>query len=442
MTSNRQHQRIAILGARLIDAASGLDEQQALYIDNGLIRAIGAPPAGFVADLLLDVPGQIVCAGLVDLRARLEPAEDSNASVASEVRAAVAGGITSLACMPDNYPTTDARAAVHLLLGKAREQGLARVLPLGALTRNLAGEQLSEMARLGMAGCHLLTNGNAPLSSLIMRRAMEYASTFGLGIMTFAEDPSLAGNGCVHEGSTGLKLGLQAIPVTAEEIGISRDIALAELTGCKVHFAAVSSARGVALIADGRNRGLALTADVAVHHLHLNDTAILQYGSLCHLRPPLRSETDRLALIEGLKNGVLDALCSDHLPCGEDAKMAPFPASKAGAAGLELLLPLALQLVKEHGISLSAMLAAMTARPSAILGLPTQEIRVGEVADLAIFDPQRTWQPALDGWHSLGKNTPFYRQSLTGRVTHTLVGGQLVYRLGDQGGEFDPRSGP
>lgn len=431
--------KIILQGARLLDPGSGLDDHCSLYIDSGLIAGIGEAPANFVADTTLTVDGQTICPGLIDLRSRLAPVPESKADIASEAKAAVAGGITSLACMPDNRPMLDTPASVHLLLDKAKREGFARVFPLGALTQNIAGKQLSEMASLAKAGCNLLTNAGSPVNSLITRRAMEYAATFGLSIMAFGEDSDLANKGCAHEGSTGLRLGLQTIPTTAEEIGISRDIALAELAGCRIHFAAISSARGVALIKAAQARGLSVSADVGIHQLLLNDQDILNYGSLCHLRPPLRDESDRLALIEGLKSGVISALCSDHLPNDADAKLAPFPVSAPGAVGFELLLPLGLSLVRQHHFDLPQLIAALTSNPAQILSLPPPGIKIGKVADLAVFDPAMTWTPEGNNWHSKSTNSPFYGRPLMGRVTHTLISGQLVYRLGKQASEFFPR---
>lgn len=419
-----------IKGGHLVDPANGVDAPADLFIDaRGFVVGVGQAPDGFVAERVLDARGRIVCPGLVDLRARLrEPGLEYKATIESETRAAVAAGITTLACPPDTHPVIDTPAMAQMIQSRAWRFGLAFIHPLGALTQNLEGKLLSDMEALDEAGCVGVTNALAPVTdTLVMRRAMEYAASFDLTVFLHSQDPWLAGNGCVHEGEVGTRLGLPGIPEAAETVGVARDLALIEQTGVRAHFCGLSSARAVAMIAEARARGLPVSADVTAHHLHLTEHDIGQFNTQCHVLPPLRARRDRDALRAALKSGVISAICSDHQPHEPDAKLAPFAEAEPGISGLETLLPLTLRLVEEGLLTRSEAIALLTHKPADILGVDAGELGVGATADVCIFDPETRWTLREDNMVSRGHNTPFLGWQLRGRVTHTLVGGKLVF---------------
>ncbi len=419
-----------IQGGHVIDPANHLDKVTDLYIDStGFIAGIGKAPDGFQANRTIDAKGKIVCPGLIDLRARLrEPGHEHKATMESESRAAVAAGITTLCCPPDTHPVIDTPAMAHMVQSRAWRFGLAFVHPLGALTQNLEGKRLTDMAALEEAGCVGVSNGLEPVNdTLVLRRAMEYAATFGLTVHLHAEDPFLRNTGCVHEGEVGTRLGLPGIPEAAETVVVARDLALIEQTGVRAHFCGLTSARAVAMVAEAQKHGLHVTADVTAHHLHLTEHDIGYFDTQCHVRPPLRSTRDRDALRAALASGVLGAICSDHQPHEPDAKLAPFAESEPGISGLETLLPLTLKLVSDKVISLNEAIALLTSKPAEILGLEAGTLSVGATADVAIIDPKAHWTLAAEHMRSRGRNSPFLGWEFTGRVTHTLVGGEVVF---------------
>jgi dihydroorotase len=421
---------LVIRGGRLIDPANGIDGKKDLYIDaKGFVAGVGKAPAGFKAARTLDAGGRVVCPGLVDLRARLrEPGLEYKATIESEARAAVAGGITTLCCPPDTNPVIDTPAMAQMIQSRAWRFGLAFIHPLGALTRGLDGKLLADMEALDEAGCVGVSNALMPVhDTQVLRRAFEYAATLDLTVHLHAEDPWLKGKGCVHEGEVGTRLGLPGIPEAAETVAVARDLALIEQTGCRAHFCGLSSARAVAMVAEARARGLAVTADVTAHQLHLTEHDVDGFDTQCHVRPPLRAKKDREALRRALKNGVIGAICSDHQPHEPDAKLAPFAESAPGISGLETLLPLTLKLVDENVLALADAIALLTHRPAHILGIETGQLAVGATADVCVFDPKETWTLADDRMVSRGRNTPFRGREFRGRVTHTLVGGKVVF---------------
>ncbi|UCH53632.1 MAG: dihydroorotase, partial [Pseudomonadota bacterium] len=413
---------LRIQGGRLIDPANGVDAQQDLFIDDkGFIVGVGQAPDGFKAKRTLDASGHVVCPGIVDLRARLrEPGLEYKATIESETRAAVAAGITTLCCPPDTQPVIDTPAMAQMIQSRAWRFGLAFIHPLGALTQNLEGKLLTDMEALDEAGCVGLTNALVPVTdTLVMRRAMEYAASFDLTVFLHAQDPWLAGNGCVHEGEVGTRLGLPGIPEAAETVGVARDLALIEQTGVRAHFCGLSSARAVTMIAEARNRGLAVSADVTAHHLHLTEHDVGEFNTQCHVLPPLRARRDREGLRAALKGGVIGAICSDHQPHEPDAKLAPFSDAEPGISGLETLLPLTLKLVDEQILTLSEAIASLTHRPAEILGIDAGDLGVGSTADICIFDPSADWTFNAEDFVSRGRNSPFLGWSFRGRVTHT-----------------------
>jgi len=422
---------ILIRGGRTIDPGSGLDAVRDVYVAEGRVAALGRRPDGFAIERAIDATGMVVCPGLVDLAARLrEPGFEHMATLESEMAAAVAGGVTSLACLPDTDPPLDEPGLVEMLKHGARQLNLARVYPLGALTQGLRGERLAEMAELIEAGCVAFTQADRPLiDTAVLEAALQYAATFGYRVWLRPQEHFLARSGVAHDGRVATRLGLPGIPVAAETIAIAAILHLLRETGGRVHFCRLSSAAGLAMVREARAQGLELTCDVAVHHLHLSEVDIGYYDSNCHLVPPLRTLRDRDALRAGLAEGVIDAICSDHTPVDEDAKQLPFAESDAGATGLELLLPLALKWGEENAASLPQTLARVTCEPARILGIDAGRLAVGMAADLCIFDPQRWWRIDAASLKSMGKNTPFYGHELRAQVCYTLVDGQVVHEL-------------
>lgn len=421
---------ILIENGRVIDPQSGLDKTTSLYLADSVISAIEQAPADFQSDFTIDARNLVVCPGLIDLSARLrEPGFEYKATLESEMLAAITGGVTSLVCPPDTDPALDEPGLVEMLKYRAQTLNQARVYPLGALTLGLKGERLTEMAELFDAGCIGFSQANAPLANtIVMMRAMQYAATFGYTVWLRAEDAFLAADGVAHDGEVATRLGLQPIPVCAETVALSTILALAEKTGARIHVCRLSSADAVSMIRRARHAGVAVTCDVSAYHVHLCEVDIGYFDSNCHLTPPLRAASDRAALREGLADGTIDAICSDHTPVDDDAKLLPFAESEAGATGLELLLPLTLKWAEETQMPLAHALRRITALPAQILLLQTAQIAPGAPADLCIFDPDQHWKVAPEALHSQGKNTPFNGTELRGRVRYTIVNGAVVYR--------------
>ncbi len=421
--------KIEIRNARVIDPASGRDGAAGIFIAEGKIAAVGAAPAGFRADQTVEGRGLIACPGLVDLSARLrEPGFEYKATLESEMRAAVAGGVTTLACPPDTDPALDEPGLVEMLIRRAASLDTVRVHPLGALTVGLKGERLAEMAELAEAGCVGFFQGNALLpDAATLLQAMRYAATFGFTVWLRPEDAHLAEGGVAHEGEVATRLGLAPIPVIAETVALRTIVELMGATGARVHVARLSSAAGAALVAEAKARGLPLTCDVAIHHLHLCDRDLGEFNTLCNLVPPLRDPSDRDALRRALADGTIDAVCSDHTPVDDDGKHVPFAEAQPGATGLELLLPLTLQWGREAGLKPAEALAAVTSRAARVLGVPAGTLAQGAPADICLFDPALPWIVKPAALVSQGKNTPFLGLELTGRVVRTLVGGRTVH---------------
>jgi dihydroorotase len=421
--------KLEIKGARVVDPATKRDAAGSIYIADGVIAALDKAPDGFRPDETIDAKGFVVCPGLVDLSARLrEPGYEYRATLESELRAAAAGGVTSLACPPDTDPPLDEPGLVEMLTRRAASLDLARVYPLGALTVGLKGEKLAEMAELAEAGCVGFFQGSAALPDPeTLLQAMRYASTFGFTVWLRAQDAHLARGGVAHEGEVATRLGLQPIPVIAETVALRTIVELMAATGARVHIARLSSAAGAAVIAQAKAQGAPISCDVGVHHLHLCDRDIGDFDAQCNLSPPLRDPADRDRLRKALAEGVIDAVCSDHTPVDDDAKLVPFAEAEPGATGLELLLPLTLQWGKESGLKLAESLAAVTIRPARVLGVRAGSLEAGAAADLCIFDPSRAWVVQPAALASQGKNTPFQGLELTGRVVRTILGGRTVH---------------
>jgi dihydroorotase len=421
--------RIQIKDGHVIDPANGIDRAGDLFVADGCIAAVGQAPAGFEAEGIIDATGCIVCPGLVDLSARLrEPGFEYRATLESEMAAAAAGGVTSLACPPDTDPPLDEPGLVEMLKHRARLPEFAHVYPVGALTVGLAGQRLTEMAELAEAGCMAFGQANTPLlDTQVLLRAMQYAATFGFSVWLQAQDAYLAKGGVAHDGAVSARLGLTGIPVVAETIALATLLHLARETGARLHITRISSAAGLEMVRAARVAGIAVTCDVAAHHLHLAASEIGWVDPHCRLDPPLRSQSDRDALRKGLADGTIDALCSDHTPVDDDAKQVPFADAEIGATGLELLLPLTLKWATEMNVPLGRALARVSSSPARILGLPAGTLSPGASADICVFDPSARFRVSRDHLKSQGKNTPFLGQELTGKVRCTLIDGCLAY---------------
>jgi dihydroorotase len=423
--------KIEIRGARVVDPAANRDENASIFVAEGRIAAVGRAPDGWRADETIEAAGLVACPGLVDLSARLrEPGYEYKATLESEMAAAVAGGVTTLACPPDTDPPLDEPGLVEMLTRRAAGLHGARVHPLGALTTGLKGQRLAEMAELTEAGCVGFFQGNAPLpDNATLLQAMRYAATFGYTVWLRPQDPALAAGGVAHEGEIATRLGLPPIPVIAESVAVRTILELVEATGARVHLARLSAAAAVELVAQAKARGAPITCDVSVHHLHLCDRDIADFDSNANLAPPLRDPSDRERLRRALAEGTIDAACSDHTPVDDDAKLVPFGEAEPGATALELLLPLVLQWGRERGLALPATLAAVTVHPARVLGVAAGSLATGVPADICLFDPKRPWIVKPAALASQGKNTPFLGLELTGRVVRTLVGGRTVHAV-------------
>lgn len=422
-------EQLLIQGGRVIDPASGLDAVQDLTIREGKIASIGAHPDGFVPDRVIHADGLVVAPGFVDLAARFrEPGFEHKATIQSESFAAAAAGITTVCIPPDGVPITDTPAVAQLIQEIGHETQKVRLCPMGALTRGLKGKDLSEMRSLKDAGCRAVSNAYAPVqSSLILRRSMEYAASHDLLVVFRPEDEDLKDGGCAHEGVVATRMGLRGIPYAAETVAVAKVLALIEQTGARVHFSLISSARAMRSIARAQEKGFQVTADTAAHYLHLTESDIEGFDAHCHVSPPFRTLEDRDAMRQGVADGVISAICSDHQPHEADAKLDAFPATEPGISSLETLLPLSLKLVSEGAMDLMTALRALTVSPANVMGLDAGRLTIGGLADVAIFDPNANWEVGTETWLSQGRNTPYWGQRLTGRMRYTLLGGQCVF---------------
>ncbi len=421
--------RVLIKGGRVIDPASGRDAIGDVLIDGERIASLDAAAKDAKADKVIDAKGLVVAPGLVDICARLrEPGFEYKATLESEMEAAIAGGVTSVACPPDTDPPLDEPGLVDMLRRRARSLSHARLYPIGALTVKLAGERLTEMAELAESGCVAFSQANVPLDDTqVLWRALQYAGTFGFAVWLRAEDLSLARDGVAHDGEVATRLGLPGIPAMAETIALGRLLELVRATGTRLHVCRISTAGAVEMIRRAKAEKLPVTCDVGIHHVHLSEMDLGYFDAHCHLVPPLRSLRDRDALRAGLADGTIDLICSDHTPVDEDAKQMPFSESEVGATGLELLLPLTLKWAAEAKIPLAKALAKVTSDAARVLGVKSGRIEVGAPADLALFDAAAPFHIVPAALKSQGKNTPFMGYELTGRVRYTLVDGNVVY---------------
>jgi dihydroorotase len=420
--------KILIQGGRVIDPASKTDTVADVAISAGKIVAIGKAPADFQAQKTIDAKGLIVMPGLVDLSVRLkEPGHEHEGMLDSELAAAVAGGVTSLVCPPDTDPVLDEPGLVEMLRFKAEKLNRSKVMPLGALTRGLKGEVLTEMVQLTEAGCVGFSQAEVALENTqVLQRALQYANSFGYTVWLRPQELHL-GKGVAASGPLATRMGLSGVPVAAETIALHTIFELLKSTKAHVHLCRISSAAGVALVRQAKAEGLPITCDVSINSLHLTDADVGYFDSRARVSPPLRQQRDRDALREALADGTIDALVSDHSPVSEDEKALPFAEAEPGATGLELLLSLALKWSQDSKVPLSRALATVTNEAARVLKQDMGQLKVGGQADVCILDPEAHWQVTADSLRSQGKFTPFSGYDLPGRVRCTLVHGQVAY---------------
>lgn len=420
---------LKIVGGRLCNEQGVESDNMALLIREGLIAATGKAASQADADETLSADGCIIAPGFIDLCCNLrEPGNGQKGNIASETSAAAHGGFTTVCASPETSPVNDSSAVTHLIMDLAATRSLIRVLPIGAITRGLEGDMLSDMAGLAAAGCVAVGNGSKGVrNARILRRCMAYARTFGLTVMFSPENQALAADGYAHDGLIASRLGLLGIPEVAETAAVMEMILLAEETGVRLHLSQLSCARSVHMLAQARERGVAVTADVAMHQLAFTDEALAGFDSRFHVRPPLRSEQDRKALVAGVRDGVIDAIVSQHQPHDTAAKQAPVAATTPGLSSVESVLSLGLELVNQGELTLGRLVQALTAGPASVIGSHAS-LAEGEIADLCVFDPNAHWVPGPDSLVSTGQHAPVIDRQLPGVVRFTLAAGRIAWQ--------------
>lgn len=421
---------ILIKGGRVIDPACNMDTVTDITVLDGVIQSIGDANQSVDFDRVIDAAGSWVVPGAADLACNFrEPGDTHKATIASETEAAAKNGITRVCLSPETRPVIDSPAVVELITQRIASNPAARVVLLGALTRELGQEGISNMASLKQAGCVGVAGGNRPMNDLLLlRRAMEYAADLDLTVHTYPVHGALANDGCAHEGATATRLGLSAIPSSAEIMALANHLAVAEQTGARLHVCRVSTKGSVELLRRALNKRLPITADVAMHQLFLTDVAMEGYDSHCHVHPPLRAEVDRLALLDGIAEGVICAITSDHQPHDADAKLRPFPATDPGASTLDSFWPLAIQLVKDGRLTIQQLIERVCYSPNKILGLIPPKLAPGEFAEFCIVNPEQSWQVTHETIASAGKNSPWLNKILEAEPQTTLIGKEFFHR--------------
>ncbi|MDG2303887.1 MAG: dihydroorotase [Candidatus Binatia bacterium] len=421
---------IRIVGGTVVDPRKLKETQADVLVENGTVTAIGdgVPDAGDGIETI-DATGLLVLPGAVDMHVHLrEPGFEYKETIESGAKAAVSAGVTSVACMANTRPVNDTPAVTRFILERARVAEGARVYPIGAVSIGLEGKILAEFAGMHDAGIVAVSDDGRPVADAeLMRRALECAKLFDIPVIDHAEDPALAAGGVMHEGAVSLRLGLRGIPAEAEEVMVARDIALAQLTGGRLHIAHVSAAGSVRRVRAARAAGVQVTAEVTPHHLWLTDEAVGHYDTNAKMAPPLRTELDRDALREGLRDGTIDAIATDHAPHHRDEKDVEFDCAQHGVVGLESLLPLTMRLVREGVLDLPTAVAKITSEPAGILRLPGGRLEVGAVADVAVVDPELEWTFDPMSLKSKSRNTPFGTWPMRGRALVSLVGGRVAH---------------
>ncbi|MFN2425284.1 MAG: dihydroorotase [Candidatus Binatia bacterium] len=430
---------VLIRGGRVIDPANRRDGLFDILVENGCVAAIDEPGKLDPAQLampgiagsapILDATGLIVAPGFVDMHVHLrEPGFEYKETIETGARAAVAGGVTSVACMANTDPVNDNAAVTQYILEKARKAGFANVFPIGAVSVGLAGERMAEFGEMVEAGIVAVSDDGMPVvDSALMRRALEYARMFKLPVIVHEEDPGLCCGAVMHEGATSVRLGLKGMPSAGEAVMVARDIELLRISGGRLHIAHISCAESVDMVRRAKGEGLDITAEAAPHHFMLDESAVEAYNTNAKMKPPLRSAADVEAIRNGLKDGTIDAIATDHAPHHRDEKVCEFDKAAFGIVGLETMLPLSLELVRRGYIDLERMIDAMSTRPARVLGIGRGTLEVGAPADIVIFDPEREWTLRADGMATKSRNTPFDGWTLKGKAIRTLVGGIVVW---------------
>ncbi|TAJ30882.1 MAG: dihydroorotase [Nitrospirae bacterium] len=426
---------ILIQGGRVIDPGR-VNGPADVLIENGKIVAVGhnlaMPSRGQGASLhTIDATGQLVLPGFVDLHVHLrEPGFEYKETIQTGTASAVAGGFTSVCCMPNTNPVNDNQAITEFILDQARAAGNAHVFPVGAVTKGSEGKELAEIGDLRRAGCVAISDDGRPvMNSLVMRRAMEYALAFDLPVIDHCEDLHLSEGGCMNEGLVSTQLGLQGIPAAAEDVMVARNLALAELTGARLHLAHVSTAGSVRMVREAKARGIRVTAEACPHHFSLTEEAVRDFNTLAKMNPPLRTWQDIQAIKEGLRDGTIDVIATDHAPHAPQDKQREFAEAPFGIVGLETALPLTLALVEEGVLSLEAAVAKLTTAPAQAFSLPKGTLAPGADADVVVVDAQRQWEVDPSRFRSKSTNTPFAGWKVKGLATTTIVAGKVVYEF-------------
>jgi len=426
---------LLIRNGTVIDPANAIEEPRDLLLRDGRIAAIAAPGSIAPDDArVIDAAHCWVVPGMIDMHVHLrEPGYEYRETIATGARSAAAGGFTAVACMANTEPVNDSAAVTTAIVESARKAALARVFPIGAVSKGLLGEQLAEIGEMHVAGIVAISDDGKPImDGNLMRRALEYAAMFNLVVIAHEEDCNIAGGGVMNEGEMSLRLGLRGMPAAAEDAMIARDIAILERTNGRLHIAHISTEGGVHLVREAKARGLAVTAEAAPHHFTLSESAVAGYNTNAKMKPPLRTERDVAAVRSGLVDGTIDAIATDHAPHHRDEKEVEFDKANDGIIGLETALPLSLQLWREHGMSRARLIAALTVNPARILGLDLGTLGVGCSADVTVIDPDAAWFVDPTAMNSKSRNTPFAGVEMKGRATTTIVGGRVVWpEVGD-----------
>ena len=421
----------AYTNVRLLDPATGLDCNGALLAQDGIVVDFGSDLQVPKKATIIDCKGLCLSPGFIDIRVHLrEPGEEHKETIKTAGLAAAAGGVTAMACLPNTVPAIDDVSVVEFIARRAREAKLVKVYPYGTVTRASNGEQLTEMGLLSEAGAVAFTDGTKAIAdATVMRRALSYASGFDLLVVQHPEEPSLARDGAMNEGEVATRLGLPGIPSAAEPMMIERDIRLIEITGGRYHAAHISTAEAVNIIRKAKKRGLKVTCDTAPHYFALNENAVGEYRSFAKLSPPLRSEDDRLAIVEGLADGTIDIIASDHTPQDQDSKRLPFIQAECGAIGLETLFPLTLELVHNGAVALLDALSKITSEPAKLFKLPGGKLQRGAPADIVLFDLDKPWILREEIFRSKSKNAPYDGRPVQGQIHRTIIDGRTIYAL-------------
>jgi len=422
---------LIVKGGRVIDPATGFDAVADVLVRRGKISAV--EPSVDAEGTVIDASGKIVVPGLVDMHVHLrEPGREDEETIASGTRAALRGGFTTICAMPNTDPCADTASVIDLVEARAAADGVVNVLPIGAITKGRQGKEIAEMGELAAAGAVAFSDdGTSVASAEVMRRALEYSKMFDLPIISHCEDADLA-RGAMHEGFVSTRLGLVATPSAAEEVVVARDVCLAELTGARLHVAHLSSAGSVEIVRRAKKRGAKVTCEVTPHHLILTEDALAGYDTNCKVNPPLRTEADREALREGLADGTIDAIATDHAPHASHEKECELIDAPFGMVGLETAVPLLLtELVSRAGIDPVAVVAALTTRPASVLRVPAGTLSPGSSADLTVIDPSVEGTIDTSAFESRSRNSPFHGRAVSAAVTDVLVGGVWMLRGGE-----------